>query len=273
MRIGCCVSMQAEDEWGVGYARIPALASLGFNYVELPLAQMTAMPDSAFAQDVLPRLADIPCETCNNFFPAAIKLTGPDRDMQRIRTYAEQALARAAAVGARTIVLGSGGARNLPPAYAKEDGYAEIAEALQVIAPIALQHGMTIALEPLNRMESNLLNSYQSCLYLAALSRQDNVGALADSYHLLVGNEPLSNLAACRPMHVHVAETLSRQLPHQCVTWPLRAFLASLQEAGYSARISLEGYAVGEYEASLAEAKALLTEAWDAVRQPGTAHA
>ena len=43
MRFGYCVNMLARDEYGVGYEWIPRLAALGYDYIDLPMAQMMAM--------------------------------------------------------------------------------------------------------------------------------------------------------------------------------------------------------------------------------------
>lgn len=55
MRYGYCVNMLAEDTYGVGYAWIPRLAGLGFDYVDLPMAQMVNMVTRTF-RSLSPRL-------------------------------------------------------------------------------------------------------------------------------------------------------------------------------------------------------------------------
>jgi len=255
VRYGLCVNMDAKDEWGVGYERIPVLAGLGYDYVELPLAQVASMPEAAFEQEVLGRLeaAGIGCAACNNLFPASVRLTGPEADPGRISEYVHRALARAARAGAKVVVMGSSGARNLPDGVAPPQGYRDLARALGILAPAAGALGMAVAIEPLNRLESNILNSYLSALYLAALSGEPGVGALVDAYHFGMGNEPLGDLLACPPAHVHYAELLGRTLPERPGPFG-RAFFAQLKEAGYDGRVSLEGYAGPDFEAAAARA-------------------
>lgn len=261
MKYGLCVNMDARDEWGVGYERIAIVAELGYDYVELPLAQMTAMPEAAFEREVLGALgaSGIPCRACNNFFPADVRLTGSAADLARISAYVEAAVSRAARAGARVIVMGSSGARNLPRGTTQAEGYRQLADALRVIAPIAGASGIHIALEPLNRLESNILNSYQSGLYLAALSGQENVGTLVDAFHFGLGNEQPSDLSICAPSHVHFATLLGRKLP-ECADSAGRAFFGALKDAGYDGRVSLEGFFGQDFEASAKLALAVLRE-------------
>lgn len=260
MQIGCCTGMGTKDSWGVGYEHISELAELGFDYVEMPLTQVTSMPEAAFRDEVLPRLKDIPCLACNNFFPGTVRLTGPSQDMAQVIEYVGRAFARAEAMGTKVIVLGSSGARTVPPDFPVREGFRQMAEVLAAIAPIAKQHGLSIALEPLNQMETNLINTYSSGLYLAALSGQENVGSLVDAYHFLLGNENLADLLMATPMHVHVAETCGRRVPHTRLSPPLAAFLDTLVEAGYDGAVSLEGGAGDDFRRGVSEAMRLLRD-------------
>jgi D-psicose/D-tagatose/L-ribulose 3-epimerase len=261
VRYGLCLNMDAKDRWGVGYERIGQLAKIGYDYVELPLAQMLDMPDSAFEQEVLERLevAGIPCGACNNLFPAGVRLTGPGVDAQQISDYAERAMSLAGRVGASVVVMGSSGARNLDAGVMPASGFRQLAKALSILAPAAKKRGIRIAIEPLNRLESNILNSYISALYLAALSGQPNVGALVDGYHFGMVNEPMDDLLIEAPGHVHYAELLHRALPQHPAPFG-RAFFRHLKESGYSGTVSAEGYAGADFEHRAALALDVLRE-------------
>ena len=58
--------------------------------------------------------APIPLRSCNGFIPGTFRITGPKADFAPALDYAEKALRRADEVGVKTIVFGSGGARNVP---------------------------------------------------------------------------------------------------------------------------------------------------------------
>lgn len=251
MKFGLCANMDARDSWGVGYERIATLKKLGYDYVELPLAQVVAMDEDVFEREVLGAIKEyaLPCHALNNFFPASVRLTGSEADPAAIEAYAQMAIGRAARMGALVIVLGSSGARNLLQDTGLSQGMRQLADALGIIAPIARARGIQIALEPLNRLESNILNSYQSGLYLAALSGQSNVKTLVDAYHFGIGNEPLSDLLICPPIHVHFAQVFGRKLPERADETQI-LFFKALRDAGYDGCVSLEGYAGPDFETS-----------------------
>ena len=63
----------------------------------------------------------LPLRSCNGFIPGKFRLTGPKANPAPALDYAEKILRRADEVGVQTIVLGSGGARNLPKDWVKAD--------------------------------------------------------------------------------------------------------------------------------------------------------
>ena len=89
MKFGCCLNMVATGSDGTGIERLDTIAKLGYDYVELPLAEMTALPREKFEEiKKIVASSGIRCETCNNFFPGTIRLTGSDVDMYRVLEYA-----------------------------------------------------------------------------------------------------------------------------------------------------------------------------------------
>ena len=255
MKYGICTGIGAKDKWGVGHEHIAMAASAGFDYVELPLAAVMRMPEDVFAQEVLGTLAAhrMSWLTCNVFFPATVRLCGPDADEAQIADYAEQSIARAAQGGVKAIVLGSAGSRNLPIGMPLREGYAQLAHALGTIATIARRHGISIAIEPLNRAESNVVNRYVEGLYLAALTGQPNVGALVDSHHFFLNGENTAELLIATPMHAHYANALGRRLPTQ-PDEAGREFFAALRASGYDGGVSLEGNVAGHLADEAAQA-------------------
>ena len=77
MRIGYCTNLIATQRDGTGSEWIEKGKECGFDYVELPLAQMMDLNDREFSS--LKERVDsssLKCEVCNNFFPGRIRLTG-----------------------------------------------------------------------------------------------------------------------------------------------------------------------------------------------------
>ena len=77
MRFGCCGSLVAQNPDKTGVEIVEKIAQYGYDYIELPLAEMMQLSDADFAA-LCKRVerSGIRCEACNNFFPGRIRLTG-----------------------------------------------------------------------------------------------------------------------------------------------------------------------------------------------------
>lgn len=242
MKIGCCVNIVANDPFGVGYERAAALGSLGYDYVELPLAQLMELDESRRAM-ILSSLvaAGIPCEACNNFFPAHLRLTGEKADHASAIEYAKKAVETAARFGAKVIVFGSSGAKNVPEGFAYERALEQLSQLLGQLSPLLADHGITAVIEPICRLEGNIITTAAEGLELMRAVDSENVRLLVDYYHLSVENEPVDIISSAGEgiRHIHFADPAGR-------VWPIEPmapeFFATLCEIGYNERISIEAY-------------------------------
>ncbi len=240
--------MVATGADGTGVEHIERLAALGFDYVELPLAETAALSEADF-QSLKARVhsSGLVCETMNNFFPKTIRLTGDGVDMDAVMCYVQKALDRAAALGAKIVVFGSGGAKNVPDGFPLDEGALQVVELLRRVAPLAKARGITVAIEPLRKAECNLINSFKTGAALARAVHEDSVRVLVDYYHMTVEGEPASHVASLGReylRHVHFARPDGRVFPTDISEDAgYRAFIDALRQAGYDQRISCEAYA------------------------------
>ncbi len=117
------------------------------------------------------RAAGLKTEATNIFFSGSAPLTGPNVDVKSLLDYTDKALYKAASLGVKTSVLGSGAARKVPEGFSKEDAFQQMAELTYQLGDVAKKYGVTIVIEPLNHTETNLINSGKEGL---ALMRQVN---------------------------------------------------------------------------------------------------
>lgn len=244
MRLGCCLNMLGNDADPIGAAFIPELKKNGYDYAELPLAQVMELSEPAFA-GLLTRLADseIGCECMNNFFPPSIRLTGEEADHKKAEAYMKKAFARAVALGARVIVFGSSGAKNVPEGFPRDKAFEQIADTLLMAQRFAEESDILIAIEPLNRQESNIIQNLEEGYRLMNARTYRNVKLLVDYYHFSKENENLDKLAAmCKSIaHVHFASPRGRVFPSG-QNPDYDRFFQVLREGGYSGRVSVEAY-------------------------------
>src|SRR5690606_15973185 len=100
--------------------------------------------------------------------------------------------------------------------------------------------GITIVIEPLNKKESNIINSVLEAEEYAKKVNRKSIQVLADFYHMDEENEPLENIMTAKEFlkHIHVADT-GRFAPGTG-QYPYNPFVDSLQRAYLNGRVSIQ---------------------------------
>jgi len=234
MRFGLCT----------GIENLKMAENLGFEYIECTVAGVAGMSDEDFEKAVAAvKAAKIKVERVNVLFPGTMKLLGPEKDQKAVDSYLEKAFARVSALGAKAVVFGSGKVRSIPETIPFRQGYRELVAATRQIGAIAGNHGLTIVIEPLNRGESNCINSVKEGAMLEADVDSPCVALLADLYHMLKDNESMDSITAVKQLkHTHVALLEGRGFPVR-VTKELEEFFGALKAINYTGTMSIEGKA------------------------------
>ena len=245
-----------------GLDRIPHLAP-GYDYVELSVAAtLAAMEDDAAyaARGTSLTAVSPPVRAFNCFAPGELRLTGADVDWDQVEAYTERALKRAADAGAQIIVVGSGGSRRIPAGYRRVLAWGQLVRFFNICADYAGPLGLTMVIEPLNRKETNIINSYDEGVRLARDVARDEIRVLADIYHFQMENEPLADIAEAPEWlaHVHLADS-GRRYPGSG-SYPLKELFALLKEIGYEGRASVECGWGDDFAAESREALEFLQE-------------
>jgi len=244
MRIGYCTNLIATQIDGTGSEWIEKGQENGFDYVELPLAQMVDLNDKEFSSlKEKVGSSGLKCEACNNFFPASIRLTGNDVDNGKTEAYLDKALGRAAQLGVKVIVLGSPKSKNVPEGYPMDKAWFQLVELLKAIDPLVRKRGITVVIEPLNKGESNILNTAAEGLKLVKAIDRENIKLLIDYYHLVMEKENPEIIldAGSYIKHIHFANPAGRVYPAEKIDGYIR-FMDLLKRIGYEGRISVEAY-------------------------------
>ena len=121
MYIGCCVNMLPKEVGDPGLSYATAIKAAGFDYIELPIAQMITLSGAQFdsARALLKDLS-LPVRATNNFFAPDVRLIGPKADKGLVRARYTHALEWAAKLGAKYAVFGSPWAKFRPEDVAEE---------------------------------------------------------------------------------------------------------------------------------------------------------
>ena len=116
-----------------------------------------------------------------------------------------------------------------------------LAEALDELAPRAADHGTTLLIEPLNRYETNLLNSTADGVKLIRSLKATNVKLLCDLFHMNIEEADIATaLRDAGPLvgHVHFADSNRHAVGFGHMVIP--PIIEALRHIGYAGYLSAE---------------------------------
>ena len=255
VRVGWCTGLKGLD---VGKAA-------GFDYLELGTSEIAGLSDAEFdAAAARVKQVGLPVPVTNLFLPATLKVTGPQIDREQQMAYVRKAFDRLSRLGTEIVVFGSGGARRVPDGFAKADAFTQLVEFGRRIAPEARSRGITVAIEPLRREETNIINSAAEGLDLVEAIGDPNFQLMIDFYHLASEKEDPAIVlrARGRIRHLHMANPQGRVFPLEWGEYDYAPFFANLRAIGYDKRISVEA-STKDFPGEAPRAIALLHRAFD----------
>lgn len=232
MQFGCCAPIE----------RAAAVHAAGFDYLEAGVKSLLPDEDDTAFAPILAQFqtSPVPVRAFNLFLPGDLKIVGEAVDEARMKQYVQRAAARIRQIGATTAVVGSGGSRSIPDGFPRERAITQIVHFFNLLADETDGTELTIAIEPLNKRESNVINSVAEGVEIARLVDRPSIKVLADFYHMDEDDEPLSEISKHKDWlaHVHVADT-GRGAPGSG-QYPYDRFVQELKAAGYDGMVSIE---------------------------------
>ncbi len=235
MQFGVCGDMSV--------AAIAAQASYDYAEWSVPALLKPRESEDAFRAtlDALSG-ASLPYPVLNCFVPGDLKITGPGVDVSALRDYVSTSMVRAEAAGVEVIVFGSGGARRVPDGFDARAAYDQLVAFCQMVGPLAHDHGVTVAVEPLNTAECNALTTVDACACLVHDVAHPGIRLLVDAYHLMRDGDSYESIVTHGRLlaHVHIA-TIPNRLAPDAEDCDFTAFFNALAKAQYTGRISIEG--------------------------------
>lgn len=233
-RIGVCTS--------VGKAAL--LKQAGCSYVEIGIRSflMPDKPDSMFTANLdAARESVLHAYSGNGFFPGELRLTGPGVNLDKLLEYGRVAIQRASQIGTKVLVLGSGTARHVPDGFSREEATKQFSDLCRGLAVIASHYDLVIAIEPLQSLETNFINTVREGTVIAKAVNHPNLGVLADFFHMLRENEDAEALVEAGKWlkHCHIAEKTDRTAPGVKGD-DFTPFFQALERVGYTGNLSIE---------------------------------
>lgn len=227
------------------YDKAPLLKSLGYSFIEENVGRFLIPSeggDEQYKKNVEALHAQqFPVRSYVSFFPGTLKSVGQDTHHDAILQRADLALKRAKECGSADIVFGSGGSRAIPDGFDREKAKQQHIELSKKMALLAEKHGVTLAIEPLNRSETNFINSLAEGVEIIEAVNHPRFRLLCDIYHMMKDNEGPEQIVKYGKYitHCHIAEKQNRTSPG-LVGDDFTAYFKALKKIKYKGGLSIE---------------------------------
>ena len=232
MKIGFCAK---PEQAGL-------VAAAGFDYIEPPVNYIAGLTEEAFSACLADlSAASVPAPSFNLLFPKDLLLLAEDTAEEQIAHYLHGAFSRVQRLGGKIAVFGSGKSRNRPEEMPYDRAFRRLVRVTALTGEIAGQYDVTVVIEPLNRNETNMINSLGEGACLAAAVDHPRVRLLADYYHIAVENQPASDIERVSGIaHAHIATLAGRRVPTE-EDGGFAEMFAAMKRTDYRGLISVEG--------------------------------
>ncbi|MDA8303532.1 MAG: sugar phosphate isomerase/epimerase [Actinomycetota bacterium] len=241
---------------------LQATKRAGFHFIEIPLLN----PGNVDAVSTRKKLEEYGLSvTCSLGLGFASDISSPDQEIvKRGESLLMEALDVASALDSSYLggVLYSAMGKYVGPAWPGAE--AQVADVLRRLAARAGERGITIGLEPVNRYESNLVNSARQALALIRLTEATNIVVHLDVYHMNIEEGDLEQpVLECgqRLGYVHVGESHRGYLGTGTIDFP--QFFRALARAGYEGPIAFESFSSAVVSRDFSSALAIWRDLWD----------
>jgi D-psicose/D-tagatose/L-ribulose 3-epimerase len=219
-------------------------ADLGFDVLEICIEDPALLQPEEISQAA--RDAGVGVNVCGAFGPSR-DLSSDDPEIRRqgqeyLRTCVDIAAAVGSALVAGPMYSATGKTRQLP-AEARREQRTLAAAGIREAADYAAQCGVGLAIEPLNRYETDLVNTVQQGVDLCEEVGRDNVGLLLDTFHMNIEEKSIAEalrLGGERLLELHACENDRGTPGSGHVEWP--DVFDTLVEVGFEGLVGIESF-------------------------------
>jgi len=226
------------------YDKASLLKNLGYSYIEENVGRFL-IPEAGDEQykknfDAL-QAVQLPVRSYVSFIPGAIKSVGPDANHDALLARADLAFKRAKECGSSFVVFGSSASRAIPAGFDRQKAKEQHIAVSQKMALLAEKHQIVVAIEPLNRSETNFINSLAEGVEIIEGVNHPRFRLLCDIYHMLKDNEGPEQIVKYGQyiVHCHIAEKQNRTPPGVAGD-DFKAYFRALRKIKYKGGLSLE---------------------------------
>ncbi len=244
MRIGICTGAVKEN--------IEKIKACGADYIEVGfqgLADLSA--EEAMEIKKVFDEAGVGIEAANCMLAGDLPIVVEDPQLDLLAERLERSFKTAKILGLKVVVLGSGGARNIPEGATKEETVARfIKVAKEFLAPFFEKYDMTCVIEPL--CDSTIINTLAEGYEIVEAVGSPRIQLLGDLFHMDEMGDSVEEVLKYKDClkHTHLANQKGKRCypaPNDGNVDHYKDFFEALRKIDYQGRVSIEANAQGEF--------------------------
>lgn len=187
--------------------------------------------------------AGLECSGLHYIFDGSVKLATSDRELNaKCAEYLYKVVDVAAELDAKTVIVGSGGAtRHLDDEMNRVEVTRCMADVIRKAGEYAANKDVCLAMEAINRYETNFLNTMKEATEFVQLVSHPHVRTMADTYHMNIEEsnpEEAVRTYGYALQNLHLADS-NRHAPGTGHI-DFKAIAEALKEAGFNKYCSFE---------------------------------
>jgi D-psicose/D-tagatose/L-ribulose 3-epimerase len=221
----------------------PRVRGMGFDVIELQV-ETPGDWDPGRAAQVLAE-NELGASLCA-VMPPGRDLLGDDEEVASTQDYLRHCVDVAERIGSKAVggpIYSAVGRTWLLDADERRRTIERLVEALRPVADYAGDHGVTLALEPLNRYETSLINTAEQGLEVVEALDSPALGLLLDTYHMNIEEKSPAEairVAGARLAHLHACGSDRGTPGADHLDW--QAIVAALRAIAYSGPVCIESF-------------------------------
>jgi sugar phosphate isomerase/epimerase len=144
-------------------------------------------------------------------------------------------------MGAKLVIVVPAAVSKLAPSLSREEDWKNSVKAVREVAKYAEKKDILLAIEPINRYETYLVNSIQDALYYAREVNSSHVKIMADTFHMNIEERDIPEairMAGNNLINVHIADSNRCSVGRGHINF--KALIKVLKEINYQYALTLE---------------------------------
>lgn len=244
---------------------VDSIAAAGYDGIELHIKEIMSFDDAEYLK-AKKRVKDsgLASEVFDNPLPLDVVIADDGFDFPYYIEYLKKAMDRIARMGCRLVVYGNGKTRSLLSGERKAESEKKNNDLIVKLCDIALQHNITIMMEPLASAICNSVLSIPEAFAYAQKLGCRNLKTLLDFRWFIAGERDYSDILGYADFikHVHVDNPMivfpERRIPMLNDGYDYGKLFETLKSTAYKGFISYEANTFDNYDEDLKKGLELL---------------